>query len=94
MQHELGELALRDASLRVVDQSLLEHGQLTPVLVVRDPSGLDLARWLRPRRGVTEFARDLVDVEVPEADALVLAHGLDNGRERLALEEGWLLREL
>lgn len=29
-----------------------------------------------------------------EAEALVLAHRLDNGRERTALEEGWLLREL
>lgn len=105
MQLELGELDLRYASLRIVDPgrqrrlvaSLLEHGQLTPALVVRDASSWILLDGYVRVAALTELARDLVDVavlEVPEADALVLAHGLDNGRERTALEEGWLLREL
>lgn len=67
-------------------------GSATPVLVVRRRVELGLARRLRPRRRADELERDLVDVavlEVGEAEALVLAHRLDNGRERTALEEGW-----
>jgi ParB family chromosome partitioning protein len=105
MQLELGELDLRYASLRIIDRSrqrrlvasVLEHGQLTPVLVVRDASSWVLLDGYVRVAALTELARDLVDVavlEVGEAEALVLAHGLDNGRERTALEEGWLLREL
>lgn len=105
MQLELGQLDLRYASLRIVDRSrqrrlvasLLEHGQLTPVLVVRDGSSWVLLDGYVRVAALAELARDLVDVavlEVAEAEALVLAHGLDNGRERTALEEGWLLREL
>ena len=105
MQLELGELDLRYASLRIIDRSrqrklvasLLEHGQLTPALVVRDASGFVLLDGYVRVAALAELARDLVEVavlEVSEAEALVLAHSLDNGRERTALEEGWLLREL
>lgn len=105
MQLELGELDQRYAPLRIVDRSrqrhlvasLLEHGQLTPVLVVRDASNWVLLDGYVRVAALAELARDLVDVavlEVSEAEALVLAHGLDNGRERTALEQGWLLREL
>lgn len=105
MQLELGELDLRYAALRIVDRSrrrrlvasLLELGQLTPVLVVRDGSRWVLLDGYVRVAALTELARDHVDVavlEVGEAEALVLAHRLDNGRERTALEEGWLLREL
>ncbi len=105
MQLELGELDQRYAPLRIIDRSrqrhlvasLLEHGQLTPVLVVRDASSFVLLDGYVRVAALAELARDLVDVavlEVSEAEALVLAHRLDNGRERTALEEGWLLREL
>ena len=105
MQLELGELDLRSAALRIVDRSrqrrlvasLLEQGQLTPVLVVRDASSWVLLDGYVRVAALAELARDLVDVavlDVGEAEALVLAHRLDNGRERTALEEGWLLREL
>jgi ParB family chromosome partitioning protein len=105
MQLELGELDLRYAALRIVDRSrqrrlvasLLEQGQLTPVLVVRDASSWVLLDGYVRVAALAELARDLVDVavlDVGEAEALVLAHRLDNGRERTALEEGWLLREL
>lgn len=105
MQLELAELDQRYASLRIIDRSrqrqltasLLEHGQLTPALVVRDASSWVLLDGYVRVAALAELARDHVDVavlEVSEAEALVLAHGLDNGRERTALEEGWLLREL
>jgi ParB family chromosome partitioning protein len=67
------------------------------VLVVRDESRWVLLDGYVRVAALAELARDLVDVavlEVGEAEALVLAHRLDNGRERTALEEGWLLREL
>lgn len=105
MQLELGELDQRYTSLRIIERSrqrqlvasLLEHGQLTPALVVRDGERWVLLDGYVRVAALAELARDLVDVavlEVSEAEALVLAHGLDNGRERTALEEGWLLREL
>lgn len=105
MQLELGELDLRYADLRIHDAarerrliaSLLEHGQLTPVLVVRtDETSVLIDGYVRIA-ALRKLARDLVDaavLDVAEAEALVLGHRLDNGRERTALEEGWLLREL
>lgn len=106
MQLEICILDLRYADLRIRDAarerqllaSLLEHGQQTPVLVVRDVDGASvLIDGYARVEALRKLARDLVDVavvEVPEAEALVLGHRLDNGRQRTALEEGWLLREL
>lgn len=105
MRLELGELDLRYAELRIRDAarerrlvgSLLEHGQQTPVLVVRDGAAWVLIDGYVRVAALRKLARDLVDaaaMDVPEAEALVLGHGLDNGRTRTALEEGWLLREL
>jgi ParB family chromosome partitioning protein len=105
MQLELGELDLRYADLRIRDAarerrlvaSLLERGQQTPVLVVRDGASWVLIDGYVRVEVLRKLARDLVDaavMEVSEAEALVLGHGLDNGRVRSALEEGWLLREL
>jgi ParB family transcriptional regulator, chromosome partitioning protein len=105
MRLELGELDLRYAELRIRDAarerrlvgSLLEHGQQTPVLVVRDgPAWVLIDGYVRVA-ALHELARDMVDaaaMEVPEVEALVLGHGLDHRRVRTALEEGWLLREL
>jgi ParB family transcriptional regulator, chromosome partitioning protein len=105
MRLELGELDLRYAELRIRDAvrerrligSLLEHGQQTPVLVVRDGSAWVLIDGYVRVEALRKLARDLVDaaaMDVPEAEALVLGHGLDNSRARTALEEGWMLREL
>jgi ParB family chromosome partitioning protein len=105
MRLELGELDLRYAELRICDAarerrlvgSLLEHGQQTPVLVVRDGAAWVLIDGYVRVAALRKLARDLVDaaaMDVPEAEALVLGHRLDNGRTRTALEEGWLLREL
>jgi ParB family transcriptional regulator, chromosome partitioning protein len=105
MQLELSELDLRYAALRISDPSrrrrllasLLEHGQQTPVLVVRDDTTWILIDGYVRVGALLELARDVVEVvvlEATEAEALVLVHGLDNSRERTALEEGWLLREL
>src|SRR5680860_571680 len=105
MHLELKELDLRYAELRISDRSrerrlvasVLEHGQQTPVLVVRDGATWVLIDGYVRVAALLKLANDLVEVAVidaSEADALMLAHGLDNGRERTALEEGWLLREL
>jgi ParB family chromosome partitioning protein len=105
MQLELCALDLRYADLRIRDAvrerrlvaSLLEHGQQTPVLVVRDESAWVLIDGYVRVEALGKLARDLVEaavLEMAEAEALVLGHRLDNGRERTALEEGWLLREL
>jgi len=105
MQLELGELDLRYADLRICEAtrerrlvaSLLEHGQQTPVLVVRDGVAWVLIDGYVRVTALRKLACDLVEaavMDVSEAEALVLGHGLDNGRERTALEEGWLLREL
>lgn len=37
---------------------------------------------------------EAVVLELPEAEAMVVGHRLDNTRQRSALEEGWLLQEL
>jgi ParB family chromosome partitioning protein len=105
MRLELGELDLRYADLRICDTtrerrlvgSLLEHGQQTPVLVVRDGAAWVLIDGYVRVAALRRLARDVVEaavMDVPEHEALVLGHRLDNGRERTALEEGWLLREL
>jgi len=105
MRLELGQLDLRYADLRIRDvsrerrltASLIEHGQQTPVLVVRDGDAHVLIDGHVRVAALRKLARDLVDVavlDVSEAEALVMGHRLDNGRERTALEEGWLLGEL
>ena len=105
MQLELGQLDLRYADLRIQDvarerrliASLLEHGQQTPVLAVRVEEAWVLIDGYVRVAALRKLAHDLVEaavLEVPEAEALVLGHRLDNGRARTALEEGWLLREL
>jgi ParB/RepB/Spo0J family partition protein len=105
MQLELGELDLRYADLRIRDAarerrlvaSVLEHGQLTPVLIVRVAKTHVLIDGYVRIAALRKLGRDVVEaaaLDVAEAEALVLGHRLDNGRERTALEEGWLLREL
>lgn len=107
MQLEIAQLDRKYATLRIDDRmrrsqltaSLLEHGQQTPVVVV---SSAEAGRYVLIdgylRVAVLQaLCRDLVEAMVlalGEAEALVLGHRVDGARERTALEQGWLLREL
>jgi ParB/RepB/Spo0J family partition protein len=108
MQVELSELELRYAGLRVRDagrtarmrSSLAADGQQSAVIVI---AAADAARryvlvdgYLRVA-ALRALGRDVamaVCVEVSEADALIMAHRLDETGRRSALEDGWLLEEL
>jgi ParB family chromosome partitioning protein len=108
MQVELSELELRYAGLRVRDaartarmrSSLAADGQQSAVTVI---AAADAARryvlvdgYLRVA-ALRALGRDVamaVCVEVSEADALIMAHRLDETGRRSALEDGWLLEEL
>lgn len=107
LELELTTLELRYAKLRVTESaavarlaaSLLEHGQQSPVLVVRgEREGHHvLIDGYRRVTALRSLARDLVRALVlplGEAEALVLSHRLETSRRRSALEQGWLLREL
>lgn len=106
MQLELGELDLRYASLRIRDRaraqrlvaSLCDAGQQTPVLVVRGENDrFVLIDGYARVDALRRLAHDVVEaavLQLPEAEALVVAYQLDNTRQRSALEEGWLLQEL
>jgi ParB-like chromosome segregation protein Spo0J len=109
MHVELNELVLRYAALRVRDAnrearmraSLAADGQQSVVTVIAMPG--DEARrfllvdgYLRVT-ALRALGRDVVDavcLELSEADALIMAHRLDEVGRRSALEEGWLLEEL
>ncbi len=107
MQLEIHELELKYRELRITDRrrmstlaaSLLEHGQQTPVLVVRGPGGQGyvLIDGYARVAALQSLARDLVEavvLELGEAEALILGQRLEVVRRRTALEEGWLVREL
>lgn len=107
MQLEIHELELKYRELRITDRrrmsslaaSLLEHGQQTPVMVVRGPGGKGyvLIDGYARVAALQSLARDLVEavvLELGEADALILGQRLEVVRRRTALEEGWLVREL
>lgn len=103
---ELGQLDLRYASLRIADparrarleQAIAQQGQQVPVLVV--PAGADryvLIEGYGRVEALRRLDRDVVQavvLDVGEADALVLRHRLEGGRQRSALEEGWLVAAL
>ena len=106
MQLEVHQIERRYAGLRIRDErrraqlaaSLLECGQRSPVLVVADEDGgyVLVDGHLRVE-ALVKLGRDLVEavvLEMGEAEALILAHRLEAGRKRSALEEGWLIREL
>ena len=106
MQVELSELELRYASLRITDRprvqrlvaSLCEQGQQTPVMVIRGQAQpFVLIDGYARVQALRALAKDLVEatvLDLPEVEALVVGVGLDNARQRSALEEGWFLREL
>jgi ParB family transcriptional regulator, chromosome partitioning protein len=103
---ELRQLDLRYAPLRIADPArrarleaaIAQQGQQVPVLVV--PAGGDrfvLIEGYGRVDALRRLHRDVVQavtLEVGEADALVLRHRLEGGRQRSALEEGWLVAAL
>ncbi len=105
MRLELGHVDRKYASLRVLAAdrlgplmaSLAEAGQQTPVLVVDGGTGPVLIDGYRRLAALERLGRDTVEaveLELSEADALVLRHRMAAGERRSALEDGWLLREL
>lgn len=103
---ELSDLELRYASLRITDRprvqrlvaSLYEQGQQSPVMVIGGGAQpFVLIDGYARVQALRTLAKDLVEatvLDLPEVEALVMGVGLDNARERSALEEGWFPREL
>lgn len=103
---ELGQLDLRYAALRIADpvrrarleQAIAQQGQQVPVLVVAMADGrYVLIEGYGRVEALRRLDRDVVlavVLDVGEADALVLRHRLEGGRQRSALEEGWLVAAL
>lgn len=109
MEVELSELSFRYEGLRIRDgaraaqmrASLAAHGQQSAVTVVAvadaAPARLVLIDGYVRVAALRALGRDTataVCVELSEADALIMAHRLDESSGRSALEEGWLLEEL
>ena len=96
-------LDLRYADLRVDDaarlgrlvQSMRRLGQQSPVLVVPGEADafvlIDGYGRFAAMRELGADAIEAVVLEVPEAEALILAHRLESRRRRSALEEAWLI---
>jgi ParB family transcriptional regulator, chromosome partitioning protein len=108
MQVELSELELRYAGLRVRDAartarmraSLAADGQQSAITVIAEAVGARryvlVDGYLRVA-ALRALGRDValaVCVELSDADALIMAHRLDETGRRSALEDGWLLDEL
>lgn len=109
MQVELNELELRYAGLRIRDAartarmraSLAADGQQSAVTVIAGTvSGTHryvlVDGYLRVA-ALRALGLDIVlamCVELSDADALIMAHRLDETGRRSALEDGWLLDEL
>lgn len=105
MQIELHQLVLRYQTLRIADPvdqarmtaSIAELGQQSPVLVVGESSQFVLVDGYSRVQAIQALRRDVVEallLDLPEPEALLLAHRLDLSRPRSALEEGWFVREL
>jgi ParB family chromosome partitioning protein len=108
MQVELSELELRYAGLRVRDaaraarmrSSLAADGQQSAVTVIAAAESMRryvlIDGYLRVAalRALGGDVASAVCVELSEADALIMAHHLDESGRRSALEDGWLLDEL
>jgi ParB/RepB/Spo0J family partition protein len=106
MQLELHELELRYEAIRIAEParrarllaSLEAQGQQSPVMVV--PAGAPPYVLIDGYARVEALRRlgiDLVEamvLDVPQPDALILAHRLETKRQRSALEEGWLIEAL
>jgi ParB family transcriptional regulator, chromosome partitioning protein len=108
MQVELSDVELRYAGRRVRDAartarmraSLAADGQQSAVTVIAAAVGTRryvlVDGYLRVS-ALRALGRDVVlavCVELSDADALIMAHRLDETGRRSALEDGWLLEEL
>lgn len=108
MQVELSELELRYAGLRVRDAartarmraSLAADGQQSAITVITAAAGMhryvlvDGYVRVAALRALGSDVALAVCVELSDADALIMAHRLDETGRRSALEDGWLLDEL
>jgi ParB family transcriptional regulator, chromosome partitioning protein len=108
MQVELSELELRYEGLRVRDAtrsarmraSLAADGQQSAVTVIAargDARRYVLIDGYLRVAALRALGRDValaLCVELGDADALIMAHHLDETGRRSALEDGWLLDEL
>ena len=106
MELEFHQIELRYEKLRIRDSgrqarltaSLVEHGQLSEVLVVQGAGGryvlIDGYRRLEAlRRLGRDTVRALV-LSMGEREALMYLYRMEAGARRSALEDGWLLSEL
>ncbi len=105
MQVEFHQLVLRYQALRIADPvrqarmtaSIAEAGQQSPVLVVGEPSQFVLVDGYCRVQAMKALRREVVEallLDLPEPEALLLAHRLDLSRPRSALEEGWFVQEV
>lgn len=105
MQVEFHQLVLRYQALRIADParqarmtaSIAEAGQQSPVLVVGEPSQFVLVDGYCRVQAIKALRREVVEallLDLPEPEALLLAHRLDLSKPRSALEEGWFVQEL
>ncbi|MFH1436192.1 MAG: ParB N-terminal domain-containing protein [Pseudomonadota bacterium] len=106
MELEFHQIALRYEKLRVRDRgrqarltaSLVEHGQLSEVLVVKGAGGrYVLIDGYRRVEALARLGHDTVRAMVlsmGEKEALMYLYRMEAGARRSALEDGWLLSEL
>jgi len=109
MELEFHQITKKYARLRITSPgnharlmaSLSEEGQLHPVLVVESVGHAGgeyvLIDGYCRVAALEALARDTVKAQVlslDEPDALIFRYSQESGRQRSALEEGWLLREL
>jgi len=105
MELEFHQLELKYAELRLMETSqqarlaasLLEHGQVSPVLVVESAERFVLIDGYRRVAALRELGRDTVRsvaLALDEVQALLLMHRLQGQGRRTVLEEAWLVREL
>jgi ParB/RepB/Spo0J family partition protein len=102
MNLELNQLVLRYAPLRVMDSgrvarlatSMAQNGQKTPVIVVGEGVLVDGYPRVEALRSLHQDLVKATQLEMTEAEALVMTWRLETGRRKTALEEGWLLADL
>jgi len=105
MELELGRLDLRYEALRTRSASrerrllasLVQAGQQTPIVVVRDGERDVVVDGYKRVRALGRLGHDTVRAtswDLGEVDALVLERIMRGGDPGSAIEEGWFLREL
>lgn len=106
MELEIRQIEQRYRSIRIVDRgrrarllaSLSEHGQRSPVLVVRAGEHeyvlIDGYARVDALQGLGHDVVEATVLDLTVPDALVFVHRLEATRPRSVLEEGWLIAEL